>query len=429
MRHLPIDNRLFIENRRKLAARLPANAVAVFNSNDLLPKSADGVRRFFQHSDMFYMSGIDQEETVLVVCPDAKEEKHREILFVRETNEKIATWEGQKLSPKAASDISGVATVHWTSRFEAIFRELALESDIIFLNTNEHLRADTTVQTRDDRFIQWCRERFPLHRYGRLAPLLHRLRAVKSEMEIELIRQAVAITGNAFERLLKVIRPGVWEFELEAELYHEFLKNRSRGPAYDPIIASGPDACVLHYIKNDKQLRDGDLVLMDFGAEYANYAADLTRTVPVNGKFTARQKAVYEAVLRVQRSAIAMLTPGNTFAEYHKAVGQVMEKELVDLGVLDAREVAAQDPEKPLYKQYFMHGTSHHMGLDVHDYGSRHQPFAAGMVLTCEPGIYIGDEGVGVRIENDILVTDQGPVDLTAHIPAEAKEIEKIMAR
>ncbi len=435
MKYPKIDNTLFVQNRSRLVKHLKPKSLALFNSNDIMPKSADGVRPFVQHTDIFWISGIDQEESIVLLCPEAHEEKHREILFIRETNEKIAVWEGQKHSMEEAREISGIRTVYWTSRFQDIFRALAFESDCIYLNTNEHSRADLSVETRDARFVKWCKEAFPLHRYERLAPILHDLRAIKSTTEIDLIRHACRITGQTFRRLLGFIRPGVWEFEIEAEIWHEFIRNRSRGPAYESIIASGADSCVLHYVKNDRQCKDGDVVLMDFGCEYANYAADLTRTVPVSGKFTPRQKQVYNAVLRVQGAAIAMLRPGNTLKEYHRAVGEIMEKELIGLGLLDAGEVEKQKQdaeayeEKPLYRKYFMHGTSHHLGLDVHDYGNRFRPFAAGMVLTCEPGIYIKDEGFGIRLENDILITDQGSLDLMADIPIEADEIEDLMAK
>jgi len=427
MRYEPIDNRLFIQNRAAFSAALKPGAVAVFNSNDVPPKSADGVRRFIQHTDIFYLCGIDQEDTILVICPDAAEEKHREILFVRETNDRIALWEGPKHTREEAMEISGIRTVYWTSRFKEVFRGLALLSEIIYLNTNEHPRADVTVATRDDRFLKWCKAAYPLHHYERSAPVMHHLRAIKSSIETALIQKACDITAGAFRRVLGFIRPGVWEFEIEAEICHEFLRNRSRGPAYASIVASGPNACILHYVVNDRRCADGDLVLMDFGAEYANYAADLSRTVPVNGRFSPRQRAVYDAVLRVQRAAIAMLRPGNTLKAYHEAVGRLVEAELIRLGLLDADAVKNQSEKEPLYRTYFMHGTSHHLGLDVHDYGLSSRPFAAGMVLTCEPGIYIREEGIGVRIENDILVTDDGPVDLMADIPVDADAIEDLM--
>jgi Xaa-Pro aminopeptidase len=429
MRYDPIDPQLFIENRRRLAAQLKPNSIAVFNSSDVMPKSADGVHPFSQQTDLFYLSGIDQEESTLVLFPDAREEKHREVLFLRETSEPIALWEGKKYTKDEAADASGVKTVYWNSQFDSVFRPLVFQAERIYLNSNEHLRAEAVVETRDTRFGKWCREAFPLHRYQRLAPIMHDLRAVKSSIEVELIRQAGEISGRAFRRLLDFIRPGVWEYEIEAEIWHEFLRARSRGPAFQTIVASGADSCTLHYVKNDKQCKDGDLVLIDFGAEYANYAGDLTRTVPVNGRFTPRQRVVYEAVLRVQKAAIQMLRPGNTLEAYTAEVGRWMEAELIGLGLLDAEKVKGQPKDQPLYKKYFPHGTSHHLGLDVHDYGDKFRPFEAGMVFTCEPGIYIREEGIGVRIENDILITDRDPVDLMADIPREADEIEELMSR
>jgi len=427
MRYLPIDKRLFVQNRKRLSARLKPKSIAVLNSSDVMPKSADGIHPFIQDTDFFYLSGIEQEESVLLLFPDAQEEKHREILFVRETNETLATWEGAKYSRKEAANISGIRKIYWTNEFEKVFRPLAFESECIYLNTNEHTRADTVVETRDRRFLTWCRETFPLHTYERIAPIMHHLRATKSKSEVDLIRQACLITGNAFLKALEVVKPGAWEFEIEAVLISEFLKNRSRGPAFETIIASGANSCTLHYVKNNRKLKEGDLLLMDFGAEYANYAADVTRTLPVSGRFSDRQRKVYEAVLKVQQTAIRMIRPGNVLEEYHKDVGKVMEAELVDLGLLNAREVKQQDPEKPLYKKYFMHGASHHLGLDVHDIGDKYRKFEQGMVLTCEPGIYIPKEDIGIRIENDILVTDQGPVDLTQTIPVEPEEIEDLM--
>ena len=427
MRYLPIDSSLFIQNRKKFATALKPNAIAVFNSNDIMPTSADGVRSFIQNTDFFYLSGIDEEESILVIFPDAGNKEHKEILFIKETSEDIAVWEGPKYSKEEASKLSGIKTVYWTREFENVFKGLVLEAERIYLNTNEHLRAEGIVETRDARFLKWCKDRYPLHQYNRSAPIMHHLRTIKSEIEMELIKQACRITEKAFLRVLNIIRPGIWEFEIEAEIVHEFLTHRSRGPAYAPIIASGPSACILHYVQNNRQCADGDLLLMDFGAEYANYASDMTRTVPVNGKFTPRQKEIYNAVLRVQKAAVQMLEPGNSFETYNKEVGLVMEKELIGLGLLDADAVKHQNSEKPLYKQYFMHGASHHLGLDVHDLGSKYQKFEDGMVLTCEPGIYIKAEGIGVRLENDILITKNGPVDLMAEIPIKAGEIEDLM--
>ena len=428
MRYPPIDPQLFIENRRKLVGLLEPDSVAVLNSNDVMPKSADGVHPFVQQTDLFYLSGIDQEESTLVIFPGAREEKHREILFLKETNEQIALWEGKKYTKEEAAAVSGVKTVYWNAEFDAVFRALVSHAERIYLNSNEHLRALTLVETRDARFGKWCREAFPLHRYKRLAPIMHRLRPVKSPIEVDLITQAAAITGKAFRRLLGFIRPGVWEYEIEAEIWHEFLRHRSRGPAFQTIVASGAESCTLHYVKNDRQCRDGDVVLIDFGAEYANYAADLTRTVPVSGRFTPRQKEVYAAVLRVQQASIAMLRVGNTLDRYHAEVGRVMEAELIRLALIDPQAVKTQPKDQPLYKKFFPHGTSHHLGLDVHDYGDKFRPFEAGMVMTCEPGIYIREEGIGVRIENDILITADGPLDLTGDIPREADEIEELMS-
>jgi len=427
MRYSPIDNRLFIENRQKFAAKLKPNSIAVLNSSDIMPTSADGIRSFIQNTDIFYLSGTDQEESILVIFPDAGEEKHKEILFVKETDEKITVWEGSKYSKEEATAISGIQTVYWTGEFKKVFRRLVFEADRIYLNSNEHLRADVTVETRDARFLKWCKKLYPLHKYERLAPIMHELRAVKSDIEIDLIKRACKITENTFRRLLGFIRPGVWEFEIEAEIYHEFLTNRSRGPAYIPVIASGSNACILHYVQNNRQCKDGDLLLIDFGAEYANYSSDLTRTVPVNGKFTRRQKEVYNAVLRVQKAAIQLLRSGNALEEYNKEVGHLMENELIGLGVLDAEKVKNQNQDSPLYKKYFMHGTSHYLGLDVHDFGNKYRKFEEGMVFTCEPGIYIKEESVGIRLENDILLSKDGPVDLTGDIPIETEEIEDLM--
>jgi len=427
MRYLPIDKRLFIRNRKRFVKKLEKKSIAVFNSSDIMPTSADGTHGFIQQTDLFYLSGIDQEESTLVICPDAKEEKFRQILFLKETNEKIALWEGHKYSKDEATAVSGIKSVYWNHEFNNIFKPLVLESDNIYLNTNEHLRADSSVESRDGRFLQWCRKYFPLHHYQRLAPIMHHLRAVKSTPEVELIKKACRITDTTFRRLLGFVKPGVWEFEIEAEIYHEFLRNRSRGPAFETIVASGIDSCTLHYVKNDKQCRDNELVLIDFGAEYANYAADVTRTVPVNGKFSKRQKEVYNAVLKVQKAAIKLLKPGNSIEKYTRKVGKIMEAELIRLGLLKVAEVKKQSDDEPLYKKYFPHGTSHHLGLDVHDYGDRYRKFEPGMVFTCEPGIYIRDEAIGIRIENDILITKDEPVDLTGGIPREAEEIEELM--
>ena len=422
-----IDQRFFIQNRQRFLKRLKPNSIAIFNSNDVMPTSADGTFPFKQQTDIFYLSGIDQEETLLVLCPDAAEEKQREILFVRETNEQIAFWEGHKYTKEQVRDISGIPTVHWISELDAILRPLVVQSENIYLNSNEHLRAAVIVETRDMRFLKWCRQHFPLHHYERLAPIMQDLRAVKSPQEIDLIKEACALTEKAFRRVLGFIRPGVWEYEVEAEIVHEFMRNGSKGPAFETIVASGIDSCTLHYIKNDKRCKEGDLVLIDFGAVHANYASDVTRTVPVNGRFSKRQKEVYRAVLKIQKAAIQMLRPRTTLEECQKEVAQLVEAELIHLGVLKRAEVKKQPKDSPLYKKFFPHGTSHHLGLDVHDYGDKYRKLEPGMVLTCEPGIYIRDEAIGVRIEDDILITKKGPVNLTETIPREVEEIEALM--
>ncbi|WP_242926848.1 aminopeptidase P N-terminal domain-containing protein [Pontibacter vulgaris] len=429
MRYMPISPELFIQNRHNFTKRLQPSSIAIFHSNDIMPTNADGTMAFRQNNDLFYLSGVDQEESVLLLFPDARDQRMKEVLFVRETNDHILTWEGYKLTKKQAQEVSGIKTILWTHEFKSVLNSLMLEAEHVYLNSNEHLRAVVEVETRDARFIKWCKETYPLHKYERSAPIMHYLRAIKSEHEIALIKKACHITELGFRRLLNFIKPGVMEYEIEAELYHEFIRNRSRGPAYGSIIASGANACILHYVDNDQECKDGDLVLMDFGAEYANYASDLTRTVPVNGKFTPRQRDVYEAVLHVMKAATQMLVPGNTLDQYHAFVGTVMENELIRLGLLTVEDVRNQNPDKPLYKKYFMHGTSHLLGLDVHDVGSKYRPFEEGMVFTCEPGIYIREEGIGIRLENDILVTRNGPVDLMKDIPLEADEIESLMNR
>ncbi|GAA4459839.1 aminopeptidase P family protein [Nibrella saemangeumensis] len=429
MRYSPIDNQLFVQNRQRLAQRLKPKSMVVLNANDIMPTNADGTMGFRQNNDLFYLSGIDQEETILVLFPDHPDEKFREVLFLRETSELIEIWEGHKLTKAEAEQVSGISQkqIYWTHEFDFVFTQMVFEAEQVYLNTNEHTRATVEVETRDARFIRQFKERYPLHRLERLSPVMHYLRATKLPQEVELIRTAIDITDKMFRRLLGFIKPGMWEYEIEAEMYHEFIRNRSKGPAYTPIIASGASACVLHYIENSKQCKDGDVLLLDIGAEYANYNADMTRSVPVNGRFTQRQRAVYDAVLRVMREAQKMLVPGNLWDDYHKEVGKVMESELIGLGLLDRSEVAKQDPDAPLYKKYFMHGTSHFLGLDVHDVGNKYRKFEPGMVFTCEPGIYIREEGLGIRLENNILITESGNVDLMAKIPLEAEEIEELM--
>ena len=427
MRYELIGKELFIKNRANFIQHLKPHSVAVFNSNDVMPTNADGNLRFIQNSDLFYLSGIDQEESVLVLFPDFPDEKYREILFLRETSEEIAVWEGHKYTKEEATETSGVQTVYWLSQFNLIFNTLMAEAEHVYLNTNEHIRAAVRVQTRDARFIQHCQEHYPLHHYERLAPIMHRLRAIKSPREIELLQHACDITEQGFRRVLAFTKPGVCEYEVEAEYLHEFVRRGSRGFAYEPIVASGKNACVLHYISNDAVCQSGEVMMMDVGAEYARYNADMSRAIPVSGRFTDRQRQVYDAVLRVQRAAMKLLRPGNVIKEYHKEVGKIMEEELIKLGLLNLQDVKQQDEQKPLYKQYFMHGTSHHLGLDVHDVGNVYRAFEPGMVFTVEPGIYIQEENLGIRLENNVVITEDGVHDLMRNIPIEAEEIEELM--
>lgn len=427
MKYTPLKNILYIENRKKVAQLMRSNSIAVFNSNDIMPTNADGTLPFRQNNDLLYISGVDQEESIVLLFPDAINPKHREILFVKETSELIAIWEGAKFSKEQATKQSGIETVYWTSQFETIFHGLTTEANTIYLYQNEHLRAVNTVETCNDRFRKMCQTKYPLHHYERLAPLMSNVRATKHPVEIEAIQNACNITEKGFRRILNFVKPGVMEYEIEAEFIHEFIRNKSNGFAYQPIIASGYNACVLHYIENNKECKAGDVILMDVGAEYANYASDMTRCIPVSGKFTPRQKDVYNAVLRVMKAATAMLVPGTKHDEYHIEVGNIMESELIGLGLLDKHDVAKQDKNNPLYKKYFMHGTSHHMGLDVHDVENRNRAFEAGMILTVEPGIYIREENLGIRLENDVLITNNKPFDLMKNIPLEAEEIEELM--
>jgi Xaa-Pro aminopeptidase len=428
MRYAPIDPQLFVENRARLRQLLQPRSLVVLNANDILPTNADGVLGFVQNSDLFYLTGVDQEETVLLLFPDAADEKHREILFLRETNDEIARWEGQKLTKDEARKRTGIAEVRWLAEFEALFRQLMCEAERVYLNTNEHKRAHTEVESRDARFIRRVRAQFPLHEYHRLARLMHRLRVVKSAFEIELIRKAVALTARGFDRVLKFVRPGVNELEVEAELAHEFIRGGG-GFAYGPIIASGPSACVLHYVNNDRVCKKGHLLLLDVASSYANYRSDLTRTIPVSGRFSKRQRQVYDAVLRVLRASIALAVPGKLPRDWQKEAEALMEKELLDLGLLKKSQIKKQDPERPALKKHFMHGIGHPLGLDVHDVGLMTEPMQAGCVLTVEPGIYIPEEEMGVRLENDIVVGERGAIDLMADIPIEAEAIEEAMRR
>lgn len=428
MKYERIDKGLFIYNRERFVRELKPNSLALFNSNDIMPTNGDGTMPFKQNSDLFHLSGIDQEETILLLFPDSQKEECRELLFVKETNEHIAVWEGAKLNKSEAFEISGIKTVYWLNEFESVLKSIITDVEFVYLNSNEHSRATIEVETRDARFSKWMRENYPAKSYEMSAPIMHDIRSVKDEREVALIQKACDLTESAFRKILKTVKPGMMEYEIEADIVHEFIRNKSRGFAYTPIIASGRNACVLHYIDNNSECKSGDVILMDFAAEYANYASDMTRCIPVSGKFTERQKQVYNAVLRVMRAATKMLVPGTLLHEYQKKVGLLMEKELLYLGLITQDDIDNQSLDHPVYKKFFMHGTSHFLGLDVHDVGFFTKPIRAGMVFTCEPGIYIPEENLGIRIENDILVTEDGPVDLMANIPIEADEIEALMS-
>lgn len=428
MKYHAIDSQLFVKNRRKFAAEMKPNSIAIFNSNDIYPVSADSTLPFAQHRDIFYLSGVDQEESILLICPDAPYESQREILFLKETSEHIAIWEGEKLTKQRAFEVSGVKTVYWLQDFEKTLFELMTYTNTMYINTNEHYRATIETETREARFVKWWKEKYPAHAVAKSNPILQRLRSVKEQQELDLMQIACDITDKGFRRLLSFVKPDVTEYEIEAELLHEFVRNRSKGFAYTPIIASGKNANVLHYIENNQVCKAGDLILLDVAAEYANYSSDMSRTIPASGKYTKRQADVYNAVLRVKNDAAKMLVPGTLWKQYHTEVGKMMTSELLDLGLLDKADVQNENPEWPAYKKYFMHGTSHHIGLDTHDYGLLHEPMQANMVFTVEPGIYIPEEGFGIRLEDNFVIQPQGePLNLMKNIPIELEEIEDLM--
>ncbi|UMB52672.1 aminopeptidase P family protein [Lutibacter sp. A64] len=428
MKYLPINNQLFKKNRAKFTAQMKPKSLAVFNSNDTFTTGADSTLPFKQSSDLLYLSGADQEESILVLFPDAINPEHREILFLTETSKLIEIWYGAKYSKEEATEVSGIKTIYWLSEFDKVFYDLMTEAETVYFNTNEHYRQSVEIETREDRFIKKCKADFPAHKWEKSAQIMLNIRGVKEPEEIELLQTACNITNKGFRRILPFVKPGVMEYEIEAEYMHEFLRNRSKGFAYTPIIGSGYSACVLHYIENNKECKDGDMLLMDVGAEYANYSSDMTRTIPVNGRFTERQKAIYNAVLRVKDEATKMLVPGADWAEYHKEVGKIMTNELLGLKLLDKADVQNEDPKWPAYKKYFMHGTSHHLGLDTHDYGALKTPMKANMVFTVEPGIYIPEENMGIRIEDDVVIQESGePFNLMRDIPITVEEIEDLM--
>lgn len=428
MKYQKIDPKLFIDNRRRFCNALKTNSIAIFHSNDLMSRNGDNYFEFKQNTDLFYLSGLVQEETVLVLFPDCPKGKaYEEIIFTKKTNEHIAIWEGYKYTKEDAAETSGIEKILWLEDMPVLLNELILLADHIYVNTNENDRAQVFAKSRNDRHAIQLREKYCGHHFERSQKIMKSLRMIKSPVEIEMIQKACDITQKAFERVLKHTKPGMMEYEIEAEIIYAFTKNAANGHAYNPIIAGGENACILHYDKNDQLLKDGELLLMDFGAEYANYAADLSRTIPINGKFTERQAAVYQSVLNVKNEAEKILRPGNNLEQYHKEVGRIMELELIGLGLLNEKDVKHQDPEKPLYKKYFMHGTSHHLGLDVHDLCNRYGSFQEGMVFTIEPGIYIPEEKIGIRLEDDILIGADMNINLMSNIPIEIEHIESLM--
>lgn len=427
MRYQNINNNLFIENRKKFIESIKDKSATVFVSNDLMPTNADEEMPFIQNTNLFYLTGIDQEDTFLILAPDFPDKNLREILFIKETNEEISIWEGNKLTKNEAIKISGIKTVLWNDEFYKILPLIIAESNNLYIEKNEHIRSITKVETAQDRFYGFAKEKFPLQNFERSYPILSKLRMVKNNIEIKLIQKACDITEKGFRRILNYAKPGVWEYELEAEFIHEFIKNNSKGFAYQPIIASGINACTLHYNENDCECKLGSLILMDVAAEYANYKSDMTRTIPVDGKFTKRQLDVYNAVLNVKNEATNILRPGITINDYHKEVGKIMESELLKIKLLDKTDVKKQDPKNPLFKQYFMHGTSHHLGLDVHDVGNFYVDLKPGNVFTVEPGIYIRKENLGIRLEDNIVIGEKENINLMKNIPILPEEIENLM--
>lgn len=428
MRYIPLNNSIYKRNRLNFMDQMKGNCMAIFNSNDVYPVSADSELPFAQHRDMFHLAGIDQEETILILYPSSKDIKTREVLFIRRSDEHTKIWEGEKLSKDLASKLSGIESIHFVEDFKNILHLISSKVDTFYINKNEHYRANSPVETREDRFISWLLKKYPAHKVAKSNPILQRLRSIKHIDEIDQIRKACQITKKGFNRVLKFIKPGVWEYQIEAEFIHEFINNSSKGFAYSPIIASGQDNNVLHYVKNNKQCKDGELILMDVGAEYGNYSSDMTRTIPVSGSFSKRQKEIYNAVLRVKNEATKLLTIGNNWKNFHNQVGEIMTKELLDVNLLDKADIKNQTKKNPAYKKYFMHGTSHHLGLDTHDYGLLEDPFQENMVFTVEPGIYIPKEGFGIRLEDDVVIQTKGePINLMEDIPIEADHIEELM--
>lgn len=427
MKYKSLPSKLFKQNRKRFIKHLEPDAIAIFHANDLMPRNGDAYYKFRQNSDLYYLSGLDQEEIVVAIFPDCVNKNWREVVFTKRTNEKIAIWEGEKYTKEEVRKVSGIQSVYWLEDMNRVLTEMLILSKVIYLNGNENTRFQSDVPYKDLRFLEDIKRTFPFHRIERSQPIMKQLRMIKSDIEVGAIQRACNLTEKAFRRVMKFTKPGVMEYEVEAEIIHEFIRNGGTGHAYEPIIASGANACVLHYVDNNKPCKKGDLLLMDFGAEYANYAADMTRTIPINGKFTKRQKKIYNAVLKVMRESINMLRPGTSVDKYNNEVNKLMESELIRIGLLDKTDVKNQSKDNPLYKKYFMHGTSHHLGLDVHDIGNFFVDIQPGMVFTCEPAIYIREEGIGIRLEDDILVTNDKPINLMKNIPIEANDIEDCM--
>ena len=429
MKYLPLNPEIFIQNRQRFTARMEKNGIAVFNSNDELPMNGDALYPFKQNSDLYWLTGIVQEDTMLVLFPDNPDPKYQEVLVLVRPQELKEKWDGHRLRKEEATAISGIETIVWLDMLDGLLQPWVHLADMVYLNSNENDRKANEVPVRDYRYAAQMQQRYPLHRYARIARIMKELRGVKTALEIEVVQQAVDITGKTFRRLLQFIQPGVWEHEIDAEIFHEFLRSRATGPAYGSILASGDNARILHYRDNNRECKAGDLILMDFGAEYGGYCADLTRTVPVSGQFTERQKQVYNACLHLLRFAKSILRPGITIADYTDQVGEEATGQFLQIGLLRETDVKNEDPANRAYRKYLYHGISHHLGIDVHDLGTRTAPVTAGMLFTIEPGIYIEEEKMGIRLENNVWLTESGNDDLFKNIPLEAEEIEQLMKK
>lgn len=428
-KYKPLPAEFFTNNRKKFAEQMESNSIAIFFSNDEMPRTGDTFFPFRQNNQLYYLSGLDQEETVLVIFPNCKKQGFEEVAFIRRADEHLLTWEGYRLSKGQAQEISGIQKIFWKEDMDRILRELILLADTIYLNYNENDHYHSPVKDAHVRMAAVLKSSYPLHHFKRARPILDNMMAIKSSDEIDAIKKAITISGAAFKEGLSVVQAGALEYEVEAAIIGGFLKRGASGAAFPPIVASGADSCVLHYTKNNKELRAGDILLIDFGAEYGNYAADMTRCVPVNGRFSLRQRQVYEAVWGLMQIAAGLLRPGVKLDEYQKEMGSYVSEALIRLGLLDKESVKNQPIEAPLYRKYFMHSTSHYLGLDVHDVGGRYAELQAGMVLTVEPGIYIREENLGIRLENDFLITEGGALDLCSEVPLHPSEIEVLVGK